>query len=196
MKLINVSFILLITIASAADDDFCSQYLGRDLNHRDCIAAYNSIPETKQGDYQTVTKTIMNLFSNDDGTNPHYKLPQIFQSGQCAIEVAMVDGVDFAATLWDFQRAAAKRAISLCVEPHGIGGRISMAATIVTVRKRNAKSKPDPSGKCANAAGHSKLYQCLKEAEIASLAAHSALGRLTYHMDELTYKLQDKPRID
>ncbi len=189
--LFYASLLLRLTHAGYGDD-FCSQMLGNDINWKDCKAAYDTVPVTQPGDLPTLALMRSGLFSGEPETEARFKLPQTFTSGQCIIEIAMVKGVDYAATTWDYQRKAVKSIFDLCVQPHGIGGRIKLKATTIEIRKKTNRRRPDAAAavsKCEAEAEGSALYKCLKDAEAASVAANRAYQDYSDRIDGLLYQI-------
>ena len=185
-------FLVLLAYAATGDDDFCTQFLGQGINFNDCYEAFKNVPVTEPSDLPGMAVTRARLFSSAPNTPPRFKLPQSWTSGQCIIEISMAAGVDYAATLWDFQRKAVKKILDYCVQPHGIGGRVMLQATTIEVRSAKKKMKPNQQAagdKCLALPVESAAYQCLKDAEHAAFAANIALGDFSDHLSTLTYEI-------
>lgn len=187
-----LAFFLLLTHASPGDEDFCTQFLGDHILFQDCYEAFKNVPKTVPGDLPGPALTSAKLFSREPNTPARFKLPQTWTSGGCVINLDMADGVDYAATTWDFQRARVKKIIDYCVQPHGIGGRVMLQATTIEIRSKN-KSKPKPATAvaehCLAIPMGSKTFQCLMEANNAAEGANIALNDFSDHISELTYRI-------
>lgn len=184
MRLITLLFFSWIPIAYAApgDEDFCSQFMGKNMPFRDCMTAYDSMPRTQEGDFNDV-------FSEEPWSPPRFKLPQTFQAGDCIIEVTLAPGVDLAATLWDYHRAAAKRVLDYCVQSIGIGGRVMMDSTWVTVKKQpKAKGGAKMPAQCEKKKA-SETVRCLLEATKVAIEAEMAMMQFNGHLEELTFRI-------
>ncbi len=150
MKLVTIPLVFLISLSQAvltdyanpASEDYCSEYLGRHLSYHDCRNAYDLIPLTELTDFPSDKPALMTtLFSKAETSAPRFRLPQSFSSGDCLIEIDMVPNVDFAMTIWDYQRKAASRVLRNCVDVHGIGGKVVLQATVITLRRNKGKGK-------------------------------------------------------
>lgn len=192
-KILFFASLLRLTQAAPGDEDFCTQFLGEGLNYQDCRAAYDRIPVTVPSDLPSTLALVRSrFFSDEPNTEPRFKLPQTFTYNQCVIEIKMVKDVTWAATTWDFQRKAVKKILDYCVQPHSLGGRVTQRATILEVRKKTNKLKPNPAPavkECAAIDEGSQLYRCLKDAEDARQAASRALDDFSDGIDGLTYQI-------
>lgn len=188
-----IASLLLLTHAAPGDEDFCSQFFGKNINYQDCRAALESVPVTQLSDLPNLSLQTNRLFSDEPTTEARFKLPQTFTSGQCVIEITMARGVTWAASTWDFQRKAMKKILDYCVQPHGIGGRVMQKGTTIEVRKKSnrLRPKPDPAVReCAALSEQGPLFKCLKDAEDAALAANRAYRDFSDRMDGLTYQIE------
>ena len=193
MKLITafLAFFLLSARAGPHDDEFCTEFLGKGLKFTDCFEAYKLVPATVANDLPGPASTRAKLFSNEPDTNPRFRLPQTFTSGQCVIEVSMAANVDYGASLWDIQRMSAKRIMDYCVQPHGIGGRVMLDATTIEIRsttKRKSKQTAVQDS-CLALPVESAAFKCILDANNAALEANTALDDFTDQLSRLTYKL-------